>query len=180
MTKDDIQLLYEYDRWANNQILQALSDISPEQFTRDLAGSCRSVRDAFVHIIAGEWIWITYWKEVPRSSEFVTALEKRRDALFNPSSFPNLAAVRSKWADVEKQQVAFVGSVTDESLGKTLLFRTTQVKLAHLMQHVVNHSSYHRGQIASMIRQLGAKPVATDFHVFLVERTPRNPPDEQS
>jgi len=37
------------------------------------------------------------------------------------------------------------------------------------MQHLANHSTYHRGQIALMMRQLGAKPMATDFHVFLVE-----------
>jgi uncharacterized damage-inducible protein DinB len=49
------------------------------------------------------------------------------------------------------------------------LFRTTQASLGHLMQHLANHSTYHRGQIALMMRQLGAKPVATAFHVFLVE-----------
>jgi uncharacterized damage-inducible protein DinB len=51
----------------------------------------------------------------------------------------------------------------------TCEFRTTQASLAQLMQHLANHSIYHRGQIAWMMRQLGAKPLATDFHVFLVE-----------
>jgi uncharacterized damage-inducible protein DinB len=54
MTKDDIQLLYEYDRWANNRALQAASALSAEEFTRDLGGSFRSVRDTLVHIISGE------------------------------------------------------------------------------------------------------------------------------
>ncbi len=63
MNKDDIQLLYEYDRWANNRVLQAVSALSDEQFTRDLGGSFRSVRDTLVHIIAGEWGWLAYWKE---------------------------------------------------------------------------------------------------------------------
>jgi len=39
MNKDDIQLLYEYDRWANNRVLQAVSALSAEQFTRDLAAA---------------------------------------------------------------------------------------------------------------------------------------------
>jgi uncharacterized damage-inducible protein DinB len=55
MTKDDIRLLYGYDRWANNRVLQAVSGLSPERFTRDLGGSFRSVRDTIVHIIGGEW-----------------------------------------------------------------------------------------------------------------------------
>jgi len=37
------------------------------------------------------------------------------------------------------------------------------------MQHLANHSTYRRGQVALMMRQLGAEPVATDFHVFLLE-----------
>ena len=56
MIKEHIQLLYEYDRWANNRVLQAASALTPEEFTRDLHGSFRSVRDTLVHIIGGEWI----------------------------------------------------------------------------------------------------------------------------
>jgi uncharacterized damage-inducible protein DinB len=77
--------------------------------------------------------------------------------------------VQSKWAEVEKVQADFVSHVTNESLEKLLPFRTTHATLAHLMQHLVNHSTYHRGQLALMMRQLDAEPSATDFHVFLVE-----------
>jgi uncharacterized damage-inducible protein DinB len=169
MNKDDIQLLYEYDRWANNRVLQAVSALSAEQFTRDLGGSFRSVRDALVHIIGGEWGWLAYWKEPTPCAAFTIDLRKRRDALFRVEAFPNTAAVQSKWAEIEKEQAEFVNGLTNESLGKMLPFRTTQVSLAHLMQHLANHSTYHRGQIALMMRQLGAEPQGTDFHVFLVE-----------
>ena len=169
MTKDDIQLLYEYDRWANNRVLQAVSTLNAEQFTHDLGGSFRSVRDTLVHIIGGEWIWLAYWKESPHSSTLLPDLRKRRDALFNPDAFPNVAAVRSEWVEVEKEQVEFVNRVKNESLEKMLPFRTTQIRLAHRMQRLANHSTYHRGQVAAMMRQLDAKPLAMDFRVFLVE-----------
>jgi DinB family len=58
MTKDDIRLLYEYDRWANTRVLHAVSVLNAEQFTCDLGGSFRSVRDTLVHIIGGEWRWL--------------------------------------------------------------------------------------------------------------------------
>jgi uncharacterized damage-inducible protein DinB len=170
MTKDDIRLLYEYDRWANDRVLRAASALSEEQFRRDLGGSFRSVRDALVHIIGGEWGWLTYWKEPNPSAAFVAELWDRHEVLFRPESFPDVAAVRSKLAEIEKEQMEFVSGVTNESLQRMLPLRGTQISLAHLMQHLANHSTYHRGQIALMIRQLGAKPLATDFHVFLVER----------
>ena len=74
MTKDDIQLLYEYDRWANNTVLQAVSALGVEGFTRDLGGTFRSVRDTLVHIIGVEWGWLTIWNEPSVSSAFMTDL----------------------------------------------------------------------------------------------------------
>jgi uncharacterized damage-inducible protein DinB len=175
MNKDDMNLLYEYDRWANNRVLQAAATLSADQFTRDLmpraaGGAFCSVRDTLVHIIGGEWIWLAYWEESSPSPAFVADLRTRRDALFHPRAFPDVLAVQLMWAEVEKEQIAFMNGATTEALETMIPFRTTQVPLSHLMQHVANHSTYHRGQVALMLRQLGVEPVATDFHEFLVDR----------
>jgi len=133
MIKDEIQLLYQYDRWANKRVLQAVSVLNTEQVTRDLGGSFRSVRDTLVHIIGGEWIWLAYCNEPSPSSTFITDLRRRRDALFSTNAFPEVAAVQSKWVEVEREQAEFVNRVTNESLKKMLPFRTSQLSLAHLM-----------------------------------------------
>lgn len=169
MNRNDIQVLYEYDRWANARVLQAASTLSAEQFTRDLGGSFRSVRDTLLHILGGEWVWLMYWKEWSPTPAFLSDLKARREALFNPDAFPSTAALRQKWVEFEREQAEFVNRLTDESLQQTLPFRATRVRLVRLMQHVANHSTYHRGQVALMMRQLGAQPQATDFHVFLAE-----------
>ena len=133
MTKDGIQLLYEYDRWANNRVLQAVSTLTAEQFTRDLGGAFRSVRDTVVHIIGGEWGWLTYWKESSHSAAFLADLWDKHDALFHPDAFPDVTTAQVKWAEVEKEQREFVDAVTEEALARMLPFRTTQLSLAHLM-----------------------------------------------
>jgi uncharacterized damage-inducible protein DinB len=111
----------------------------------------------------------SYWKAPSHSPDFLKNLRTRRDTLFSPDAFPNVTAVQAKWAEVEKEQTEFVNQLTNERLEEMLPFRTTQVRLAHLMQHLANHSTYHRGQVALMMRQVGAEPLATDFHVFLAE-----------
>lgn len=169
MTKNDVELLYEYDRWANHRVLQACSTLTAEEFTGDLGGSFSSVRDTLLHIFAGEWGWIQYWKEASPDSTFVADLMSRRKVLFDPSVFPDLAAIRQKWTEIEREQIEFIRSLTDEGFERNLPVRGKQVKLIHLMQHVANHSTYHRGQIALMMRQLKAVPQATDFHVFMME-----------
>ena len=172
MTRDDVLLLFAYDRWANRRILQAVSALTAEEFTRDPGGGFRSVRDTIVHIVGGEWGWIAFFKEPSHKTTFLADLWTRHDTLFTAKAFPDLAAVQSKWAEVERDQAEFANSVTNASLEKTFPFHATQISLAHLMQHLVNHSTYHRGQIALLLRQLGAEPVATDFHVFLEEASP--------
>jgi len=169
MNKDDIQLLYEYDRWANHRVLQAASTLTDEQFTRDLGGAFRSVRDTLVHIVAGEWGWLEYWNEPAPDGAFHADLDTRLAAIFNPNAFPNVPAVQLKWAEVEKAQIEFVNRTTNESLERMIPFRTKQVRLGHLMQHLANHSTYHRGQVALMMRQLNAVPLATNLHEFLLE-----------
>ena len=169
MTKDDIQLFFEYDRWANERMLQGVSALASEQFTRHLDGSFSCLRDAVAHIIGGQWIWLTYWKASTHDAALLEELRKRREAQFNANVLPNAITLRAKCKEVEKEMAEFVNAVTDQDLEKMLPARNTQISLAHLMQHVANHSTYHRGQVALMLREIGAEPALTDFHVFLAE-----------
>ncbi len=121
--------------------MQAATALTAETFTRDLGGSFCSVRDTLIHIIGGEWISLVYWRTPPGTPAELAHLMTRRDALFKSQSFPNLAAVRLKLSEIEKEQTEFVDQVTDELSEKKLPFRTTEVRLAHLMQHVANHST---------------------------------------
>jgi uncharacterized damage-inducible protein DinB len=169
MTRDDILLLYEYDRWANRRVLNAASTLTHEQFTRCVSGSFHCVRDTLLHILGGEWIWLTYWRNPPDSPASLSALRTKRDDLFSPEAFPTVDALQSKWKEVQLEQSEFIDRLDDKGLAKMLPFRETRLSLMHQMQHVVNHSTYHRGQVALTMRQLGAEPLATDFHVFLLE-----------
>jgi len=170
MTKDDIQLLYEYDRWANERVLRAVTALTMEQFAQNLGGSFGSVRDTLLHILGGDWIWLAYWKNPPQNPDALSDLRARRKAMFKPDAFPNVDWLRLKWIELQKEQKEFVDRLSNESLQELLPFRKTQIRLAHLMQHVINHSTYHRGQVTLKMRQDGAEPAATDFHSFMAER----------
>ena len=134
-----------------------------------MGGSFHCVRDTLLHILGGEWIWLAYWRNPPDSPASLSDLKAKRDALFSPDAFPNVDVLQSKWIEIELEQSEFVNRVNNETLTKLLPFRGMRLTLMHLMQHVVNHSTYHRGQVALAMRQLGAEPLATDFHVFLLE-----------
>ncbi|MBI3663540.1 MAG: DinB family protein [Acidobacteria bacterium] len=163
MTKDEIQLLYEYDAWANRRVLDAASALTPEQFTRDLGSSFPSVRDTLAHIMGGQWIWLERWQ-----GRTPTGLPAAED-------FPDLPSLRKRWEEVEADLLAFVRGLTAERLVsvseyKTLTAGTFACPLWQMLQHLVNHGTYHRGQATTLLRQLGAKSVSTDLSLFYRER----------
>jgi uncharacterized damage-inducible protein DinB len=151
--------LYRYNRWANDRTLEAVSSLSEEEFTKNLASSHPSVRDTLTHIVWAEWIWLQRW----------TGTSPRE--VFQATNFPRLDALRARWLELEIEQRAFIEAVTTENLVAVVQYvnlqgQTWRYPLWRQMYHVVNHSSYHRGQLTMMLRQLAARPVPTDFLVF--------------
>ena len=160
MNKTDIQMLFDYNRWANALILDTVARLTPEQLTEDLATSHRSVHATLTHILAAEWIWLMRCRGVSPK------------ALLDPNDFPDLDSLKRRWAEVEQAQQGLIDEMTDERLDSLIAYTNTrgeqwEYPLGQIMQHVFNHSTYHRGQITAMLRQLGAEVVMTDFLVYM-------------
>lgn len=159
MNTSDIKLQYEYHRWANARALEAVSKLTTEQFSKDLHNSHPSVGDTLTHMLWAEWLWLQRWQG------------KSPQEMFVPAAFPDFESLQKKWAEVEGDQTEFVQALTDEALEKRIAYinlqgETWEYALWQMMQQVVTHSAYHRGQVTTMLRQLGAKPLMTDFLFF--------------
>jgi len=160
MNVQDFEYLYDYNRWANDRVIDAASKLPEEQFVRDLQSSHRSVRDTLAHILAAEWIWVERWKGVSPK------------ALLNPAEFESIDSLKSRWAEVERDYTDFISGVTDDSLSKVISYTNTKGEqwsypLWQMFQHVMNHSTYHRGQVVTMLRQLGAEVNAVDLLIYM-------------
>jgi uncharacterized damage-inducible protein DinB len=163
MTREDIRALYAYNAWANQRILGAAEALTPDQFLRDLGNSFPSVRDTLAHILGAEWVWLRRW------------LGESPSALPAGSDFPHLDGLRDRFASLEKERQAFLEGLTEDRLNSPLHYRdmagkAMTLRLVHSLQHLVNHGTYHRGQVTTLLRQLGATPVSTDMSRFWMER----------
>lgn len=151
MNLDDLRTLLDFHYWARDRLLDAVEPLSPEQFNRDMGGSFRSVRDTLVHIYSAEWIWLARWQGGSPTGTLA------------PEMFPDLAAVRTAWREHESKMNAFLNGLDEDGIKRRIEYKTTDGQsmapvLWQMMQHVVNHASYHRGQVTTMLRQLGAIP----------------------
>jgi uncharacterized damage-inducible protein DinB len=163
MTPQEMRLLYDYNAWANRRSLEAASVLTPEKFVQPMGSSFGSVRDTLAHIWGAEWIWLERFQGRSPSS------------LPDATQFPDMAILRERWDELAMRLLGFVRDLTQTDLDrvfeyKTLKFGVYRNPLWESMQHLANHGTYHRGQVTTLLRQLGAQPIATDLMHFYRER----------
>jgi uncharacterized damage-inducible protein DinB len=163
MTPKEMALLYEFNAWANGRMLGAVAAVKQEEFLRPMGSSFGSLRDTAAHIYGAEWVWLERFQG------------RSPAGLPDATEFQDVVPLRDKWSELEARLHKFVSSLTQEDLNreieyKTLKFGTYRNPLWQSMQHVVNHGTYHRGQVTTLLRQLGAQPVLTDLMHFYREQ----------
>jgi uncharacterized damage-inducible protein DinB len=163
MNPVEIAGLYEYNAWADRRVLEAAGALSPDQFAKPLSSSFPSIQDTLVHVHSAEWVWLERFQG------------RSPSAFPDPKEFTDYAVLKTRWTALEPALLNFVRGLSQQDLDreleyKTFKFGTYRNPLWQSMLHVVNHGSYHRGQVTTMLRQLGAQPVATDLMHFYRER----------
>jgi uncharacterized damage-inducible protein DinB len=151
MTPADLHSLLDYHYWARDRMLDAVELLPAEQYTRDMGNSFRSIRDTLVHTYSAECIWYTRWQGHSPSG------------MLAPESFPDPASLRTAWRDHENNVRAFFRQLDATGIARVIEYKLLNGQpsasvLWHMLQHVVNHATYHRGQVTTMLRQLGAAP----------------------
>lgn len=163
MGPEDMVALYEYNAWADRRVLEAASALTREQFTKQMGSSFSSVRDTLAHIYGVEWLWLERFQG------------RSPMAIPDDSGFADIAKLKASWAAFETRLLNFVRGLTQEDLERVMEYKTMKYgvyrnPLWQSMQHLVNHGTYHRGQITTMLRQLGAQPILTDLMHFYREQ----------
>jgi uncharacterized damage-inducible protein DinB len=158
MNLKEIRDLYDFDRWATLRILESVAALAPDQYQKDLGSSFGGVHGTLVHIVSADRVWLNRWLGKP-----VTPLK--------PDEIPTIEVLKKQWDAYELELGNFLRTLTEEKIAAP--FSYTDFKgnpngqiLWQQMQHKVNHSTYHRGQVVVMLRQLGAKAQGTDLITY--------------
>jgi uncharacterized damage-inducible protein DinB len=148
--------LFDYTYWARDRQLKACLGLTKRQFTQPMGGSFSSLRDTLAHLAGAEWLWLERWQG------------RSPSALPPADQFPTVESLTSYWADVEHKVREYLTSLNDENLKREVRYvnfvgETWAYPLWRTLLHLVNHQSYHRGQVTTLLRQLGADPVQVDY-----------------
>ena len=153
---ETLRELFAYNRWATAKILDCVAPLTEEEFGRQIGGSFGSVRGTLQHACGADWVWLERFRgRSPR-------------ALPPGDDLSRFETIRTRWADVEDERDAFLAKLAPDKLEDWLAFvnfagEECSYRLGEALFHVANHLTYHRGQVASQLRQLGKSAVATDY-----------------
>jgi uncharacterized damage-inducible protein DinB len=147
-----------YTLWANRLVLETAASIPHEALTRDAGVSFGSLLGTMAHILRSQRRWLARFtgQMLPEAVEF-----------------PDLESLSAGWAETAAQLEFFLASLTEDQLAADITWVDSDgpvytTPLWQPVTHMVNHSTFHRGQVVSLMRQLGYQPPKTDLiHFFL-------------
>ena len=151
MNLQQLRTLVDYHYWARDRLLDAVGRLTPEQYTQRLENSFPSVRETLVHLYGAEWVWVSRW-----NGDSPSALPDGRE-------LPDLPALQAAWFALEPRLRGILEKLGEAGGSEPLRYRgfdgRPQAQLFwQMLQHLVNHGSYHRGQVTMMLRQLSVAP----------------------
>jgi uncharacterized damage-inducible protein DinB len=167
MTHQDLKTLLDFHYWALDRVLEAAAALPPDQYTRDLGSSFKSVRDTLVHLYSAEWAWYQRWQGTSPT------------AMLRFDDYPDVETLRRAWTSHQQKVRAYVDALGEADTARVINYRLLSGQAGtspfwQLVQHMVNHASYHRGQVTTLLRQLGAKPpVSLDMITYYREKEAR-------
>jgi uncharacterized damage-inducible protein DinB len=162
---DLVRGLYAYHWWANRRLLDHAGSLGEDALQRDVGRqfSYPTVLRMFAHIYGADALWLTRWQGE------------------SPTSVPGddiatLADLRARWADLEARQRRYLDGLTAADLGRAVDYKNTagqpfRVPLGPLLQHVPNHATHHRSEIATMITMISGSPPDTGLALYETTRT---------
>jgi len=162
MNVTDLVYHTKYNAWATGRVLEAARPLSAEQYSREAGNSFGSVQGTLSHIYQADKIWFARLTGKPTSSlaEFQPPAERE--------------AFEKDWLALLDGYAAWTQALTGEDWDRVIHYRNVKgVALENpiwqIILHLTNHDSYHRGQVTTMLRQVGAKPVSTDLIAYYRE-----------
>jgi uncharacterized damage-inducible protein DinB len=142
---DYLRRQFAYDEWANREVLNAI---------RAASGTNQRSLQLMSHILAAELVWLERLKQQPQSVPVWPE--------------PDLAQCEAQAARLGEQWLEFLDLITAGDVSQSISYKNTKGEqwtntIVDILTHVVMHSAYHRGQIASHMRANGQTPAYTDF-----------------
>jgi uncharacterized damage-inducible protein DinB len=150
-----------YNRWMNETLYAVTAKLTGEERRRDLGAFFRSVHRTLNHLLLADRVWLGRFGASPAQK-----FSSLGDELYD-----DFAVLRAERAKTDAELETWVASLTTETLVAPLTYRNSRGEVTHplwyAVSHLFNHQTHHRGQVTTLLMQLGHDPGLTDMIAML-------------
>lgn len=162
MSIQQIQKLFTYNAWAWDHVFASVAKLDAAAYQSPQPFFWGSIHGLLVHSLTAEWIW---YNRCQGSSP---------THILSPDDYPDFVAVRSAWLPVREGWFNYVNAMADKTLDQIIAYQNTRgdhytLRLADLLQHVMNHATEHRSQLTPTLYNLGFPTPPLDYMAFCLE-----------
>ncbi|UYZ00710.1 DinB family protein [Peribacillus frigoritolerans] len=156
--------MYNYHAWANGVIIDRLNELPEHVYHKEIQSGFSSVSKVLSHIYLTDYAWfdiisgISMDEAMASSSELKEEVEKKSIEEMKKTFMDLYWRNKALLSTVDMEKVMVVDNPYAGSLETTI---------SESVLHVVTHGSYHRGNIATMLLQMGHTSVMQDFGLYL-------------
>ena len=162
---DDFASLFAFNQWANAKMLDACRKLSPEQYAAEPVPGWSSVRSTVHHIAIVTEIWLRGLAADPD------------DSIPTEDDLPTVDDAERLLQRAYQRFDELLPTLTPERLATPITYRrrgrTATLPPWAILRHVVNHTTYHRGQVASKLKRFGVQQPESDFVYWAFEQIPQ-------
>lgn len=172
MLKPHFKLLANYNALMNQKICESLAVVPEAELWQDNGAFFNSILGTLNHIMVGDLIWLTRFNQHPNSPKGVTTLQGLADFEKPTQLTHQLCQSKTdyiaKRLALDKIIIDFVEELTEGDLRQTLTYTNTKgvqfsKPFSPLLLHLFNHQTHHRGQLTTLLNQMGIDIVETDL-----------------
>ncbi|MCP6680611.1 DinB family protein [Bacillus nakamurai] len=168
MTNPALQL-YEYNTWANQQIFSRLKELPKDVYRQEVESVFPSIAGVLAHVYLSDVGWIDVFLG-KRLEDTLRSAEERKEEIMSK----DIEEMEAMFLELSDRYKSFLQP--DENINQPLVIEhpsgdVMKTSVSDMLLHVVNHGTYHRGNITAMLRQMGYASVPTDYGVYLYVKT---------
>ncbi|GAA0137072.1 DinB family protein [Paenibacillus sp. YSY-4.3] len=161
------QQLYEYHVWANDRLFAHLGQLPEDVFHAEVTSVFPSVAQTLGHMYLFEQLYMSVLAGVPNEKSFPKIPEWTEEA-----QGKTVDEMERLFAGVAEQFRDLLRRTPDPDKAMTIehpKYGRLDTRFSDILHHVVNHGTYHRGNVTAILKQQGYAGVPTDYLFYLME-----------
>ncbi|MEC0276725.1 DinB family protein [Peribacillus frigoritolerans] len=156
--------MYNYHAWANGVIIDRLIELPEHVYHKEIQSGFSSVSKVLSHIYLTDYAWFDIFSGISMDEAMASFSELKEEV-----EKKSIEEMKKTFMDLYERNKALLSTVDMEKVMvvDNPYAGSLETTISESVLHVVTHGSYHRGNIATMLRQMGHTSVMQDFGLYL-------------